>query len=204
MNEAKKNSVLIVDDTIENIKLLSFILKDEYTVYAAKCGQEAIEAAEKFLPDVILLDILMPQMDGYEVLAKLKNTERTANIPVIFATALSQAADEERGLLLGAVDYITKPFSTAIVKLRVKRQIDIIGQHIALIEKEREAMNNRANMELFASMVHEMLASVHVITGAVQGLKMPDMLEDRINTIDAASRSLLERIHSLLDLSGKK
>jgi len=123
-----KNSVLIVDDEKANIIALTHILSSEYTVFAAKNGSDAIEIAKEHLPDVILLDVLMPEMDGYDVLSCLRSTEITQAIPVIFITGLSNAADEEKGLDLGASDYISKPYSSAIVKLRVRNQIRIVNQ----------------------------------------------------------------------------
>ena len=128
MSETKKHSILIVDDEHANILALIHILNSEYTVYAEKCGRDAIEAAEELLPDVILLDILMPEMDGYEVLSTLKASEKTKNIPVIFITGLREVADERKGLASGAADYITKPFYSEIVQLRVRNQIKIIEQ----------------------------------------------------------------------------
>jgi signal transduction histidine kinase/DNA-binding response OmpR family regulator len=128
MNESKKNSVLVVDDENSNIMALTHILRPDYTVYASKGGQNAIAAAEKHVPDVILLDIIMPEMDGYAIIAALKESEKTQNIPVIFITCLSSVGDEEKGLSLGAVDYIPKPFSPALVKLRVLNQIKLIEQ----------------------------------------------------------------------------
>ncbi|MCL2102073.1 MAG: response regulator, partial [Fibromonadales bacterium] len=124
----KKNSVLIVDDENSNIIALTHILNPEYIVYAAKNGANAIQAAEKYLPDVILLDIIMPEMDGYAVLANLRVSKKTQNIPVIFITGLSDAAEEEKGLALGVADYIAKPFSSAIVKLRLRNQMMLIEQ----------------------------------------------------------------------------
>ena len=134
MDETKKNSVLIVDDENSNIMALSHILSPEYTVYAAKSGQKAVEAADKRRPDVILLDIVMPEMDGYAAINALKNLNSTREIPVIFITGLSDANDEERGLAMGAADYISKPFSPAIVKLRIKNQIKMLNQ-LHLIER---------------------------------------------------------------------
>ncbi|MDR2558735.1 MAG: response regulator, partial [Oscillospiraceae bacterium] len=128
MIESKKNSVLVIDDENSNIMALTQILSPDYTVYAAKNWQSALTAAEKYVPDVILLDIIMPEMDGYAIIAALKNSEKTQNIPVIFITGLNNADDEERGLSLGAVDYIIKPFSPALVKLRVLNQIKLIEQ----------------------------------------------------------------------------
>ena len=123
-----KNSVLIVDDEKANIIALTQILSPDYTIYAAKNGQDAIETAKEFLPDVILLDIIMPGMDGYEVLSLLKNTEETHAISVIFITGLANDEDEERGMALGASDYIAKPFSPGIVRLRIRNQMQILNQ----------------------------------------------------------------------------
>jgi len=123
----EKNSILIVDDEKANISILRSILAPLYTVYAASEGQEAIETANEFLPDVILLDIIMPDIDGYEVINRLKNSERTRSIPVIFITGLKNQESEEKGLASGASDYITKPFNAAIVKLRVRNQIEIVN-----------------------------------------------------------------------------
>ena len=128
MNEAGKNSVLIVDDENSNILTLTHILSSEYLVYAAKSGEGAIKAAEKFNPDIILLDIIMSDMDGFEVIAELKKSEKTKDIPIIFVTGMNSEVDEEKGFALGAADYITKPFSTALVKLRVKNQIKLLEQ----------------------------------------------------------------------------
>jgi diguanylate cyclase (GGDEF)-like protein len=131
----KKNSVLIVDDESANISGLTAILSPEYTVYASSDGREAVETAEEFLPDVILLDVLMPGMDGYAVIAALKSSEKTREIPVVFITGLDNAGAEEKGLALGAADYIAKPFNSAIVKLRVQRQLEITNRTHALKER---------------------------------------------------------------------
>ncbi len=128
MGTEQKRSLLIVDDRASNILALANILKPDYNVYVSKTGPDAIRVAAEKRPDVILLDVLMPVMDGYEVLAALKRTEKTRRIPVIFITSLNNAVDEEKGLELGAADYIGKPFSPAIVKLRVRNQILIVSQ----------------------------------------------------------------------------
>jgi len=123
MSGRKKNSVLIVDDERASISTLKNILNQEYTIYASSNGHDAIETACEFLPDIILLDVLMPDMDGYEVISALKKSANTCDIPVIIITGLGNIDDEERGLALGAADYITKPFHPAIVKLRVQNHI---------------------------------------------------------------------------------
>ena len=123
-----KNSVLIIDDETANIISLTNILSPEYDIYAAKNGQDAIMLAKEHLPDLILLDILMPEMDGYEIISALKGSEITRAIPVIFISGLGSAEAEEKGLILGASDYITKPFHSSIVKLRVQNQIQYSSQ----------------------------------------------------------------------------
>ena len=134
MNETIKNSVLVVDDERSNILTLTRILSREYTIYAAKNGLDAIEAANESLPDVILLDILMPEMDGYAVIAALKGSDRTRHIPVIFITGLDNPDDEEKGLSMGAADYISKPLSSVTVQLRVRNQIKILN-YLRMIEQ---------------------------------------------------------------------
>jgi len=123
-----KNSILIVDDEKSNLKYLNHILSNDYSIFIAKDGREAIEIAKAVLPDLILLDIIMPGMDGYEVFSGLKSSEITREIPVIFITGLGSNEEEEKGLASGAVDYITKPFSAEVVRRRVQNQIRIINQ----------------------------------------------------------------------------
>ena len=130
--EYDKNSVLIVDDEKLNLSALTHILSKIYTVYVAKDGKMAIEAAQKLRPDCILLDIIMPELSGFEVIAELKQIEETKDIPVIFVTGLTQTKEEEKGLVMGAADYIHKPFSPSIVRLRVANQIQIVNQTRAI------------------------------------------------------------------------
>ncbi|MDX9994441.1 MAG: two-component system response regulator [Rhodocyclaceae bacterium] len=123
---AEPRTVLIVDDTPQNLTVLGELLQSEYRVRAANSGERALRAVGTLpCPDLILLDIMMPGMDGYEVLKRLRADAATRNIPVIFITAMTAEADEERGLELGAVDYITKPFSPAIVLARVRAQLEL-------------------------------------------------------------------------------
>jgi len=128
MNTEKENSLLIIDDEKVNLKILTHILSPEYTIYTATNGANGIKIAREYMPDLILLDILMPEMDGYETLAEIKKYEKTRKIPVIFITGLDSEKDEEKGLALDAADYIIKPFSALIVKLRVRNQIQMINQ----------------------------------------------------------------------------
>lgn len=130
-----KQTVLIVDDTPDNIDILREILSSDYAVKAAISGRQALKIAKSNKPDLILLDILMPEMDGYEVCQRLKSDPVTRDIPVIFVTAKGHFADEEQGFRLGAVDYITKPVSPPIVKARIKNHLALY-QHQQELEKQ--------------------------------------------------------------------
>ncbi len=125
MSAATKQKVLIVDDVLDNIKILIELLKPNYKTYFADNGPKALELARNKSPDLILLDIVMPHMDGYEVCQKLKADSLTEDIPVIFISAMNDVGDEAKGLEIGAVDYITKPISPAIVKARIKNHLKL-------------------------------------------------------------------------------
>jgi putative two-component system response regulator len=125
-DSASPTTILIVDDTPQNIKVLGELLKQDYHIRAANSGERALHAADSDpRPDLILLDVMMPGMNGYEVLRHLRANGNTKNIPVIFITAMATAENEEFGLELGAVDYITKPFNPSIVLARVHTQLEL-------------------------------------------------------------------------------
>lgn len=130
-----KATILIVDDSITNIMLLSDILKDEYNIKIAKNGLKALEILNSETQiDLVLLDIEMPEINGYEVCIEAKNNQKTKNIPIIFVTGKTEQEDEEYGLNLGAIDYIIKPFSKPIIKLRIKNHI-LLKQKTDLLEQ---------------------------------------------------------------------
>jgi len=160
MDNIEKNRVLIVDDETSNLEALVSILSPEYTAYMTKSGSAAVEMANKYLPDIILLDIIMPDMNGFDVLAVIKASSKTRHIPVVIITGLNSAEDEEKGLDLGAADYIHKPFSAKIVKSRVRNQIQIVNQ-IRAIEKYAQ------NMQLTLS---KMEAIVNNYKGIIWGV----------------------------------
>jgi diguanylate cyclase (GGDEF)-like protein len=132
--EPKKLSILVVDDEKSNIDVLNHILKDRYKLYIAKNGEAALKIARENLPNLILLDVIMPDMDGFEVLAELKKSEHTNKIPVIFITGQDSKEAEINGLNKGAVDYITKPFHNTIVEARVHTHMKIVEQ-MRIIER---------------------------------------------------------------------
>jgi putative two-component system response regulator len=139
---ARQKKVLVVDDTPENIHVLVGILGDEFDMSVAASGEKALKIIS-LVPDVdiILLDIMMPEMDGYEVCTILKSNLKTAGIPVIFVTALAAEENEAKGLALGAVDYITKPFNPALVKARVKNHLELKSYRDRLEELIRDKTN---------------------------------------------------------------
>lgn len=131
--------ILIVDDEPNNLQLLRQILKEDYSLVFAKNGLEALSAVEKHKPDLILLDIMMPEMDGYETCRRLKESSETESIPVIFVTAMSDIRDEFRGFEAGAVDYIVKPLSAPVVRARVKTHLSLV--RVKVLEKsQRDAV----------------------------------------------------------------
>jgi len=159
MGNNAKNTLLITDDDSFNRVRLVEIFQPYYKIYLADNGASAIEQAEKYTPDLILLDVIMPGMDGYEVFAKLKSkdAEKTKNIPVIFITGLNEVEDERKGLVCGAADYITKPFDETVVKLRVNNQMKIINllrtiENLSMTDQltempNRRSFDNRLNLE---------------------------------------------------------
>jgi len=158
-------TLLVVDDTPENLELLGEVLQPEYVVRATTNGTRALQIARTMpQPELILLDVMMPDMDGYEVLARLKADPLTAAIPVIFITAMDRIEDEEHGLDAGAVDYITKPLRPAIVMARVRNQLDLkrardrlsdqnawLESQVALRMRENQTIQN-VSMRALASL----------------------------------------------------
>jgi len=142
-----KPVVLIVDDAPESIDVLRGVLGADYVVKAAIHGSLALELVQTTPPDLILLDVMMPEMNGFEVCEQLKSHHATLHIPVIFVTTLGDAGSEGRGLELGAVDYLTKPFVPALVRSRVKSHIALYRRHISLehevSERTRELSETR-------------------------------------------------------------
>jgi putative two-component system response regulator len=141
----EKPAILVVDDTAENLQLMNGLLSKDYKVKVANSGERALKIASTLpVPDLILLDILMPGMDGYEVCRRLRADPVTADIPVIFLTARADVEDEEKGFEVGCVDFISKPVSPPIVKARVKTHLmlksarDFLKEQNAYLEAEVE------------------------------------------------------------------
>jgi len=146
----RKHTILIVDDTKENIDVLSGLLIDDYNVKFALNGKMALEVAEKFHPDLILLDVMMPKIDGYQTCKLLNENIVTSDIPVIFVTAKVAIADEKKGFEVGAVDYISKPIQPMIVKSRIKTHLEIADRekHLQRLVNDKVKLLNHMNYEI--------------------------------------------------------
>ncbi len=158
MNKASnKPMILVVDDVPTNVQILAEALHGLYRIKVASNGNDALDIAQREPhPDLILLDVMMPEMDGFEVCRRLKADLRTQKIPVIFATAMSSMSDEEQGLNLGAVDYITKPFVIPIAKARIRNHIRLKQQAdrleaLSLLDALTDIPNRRRYDESLAS-----------------------------------------------------
>ena len=199
-----KNRILVVDDDKTNLMFLDNLLSKEYTLHIAKDGEQALKRAVEYPPDLILLDIIMPGMSGYEVLTELKRSEKTRDIPVIFITGLDTSEAEMKGLELGADDYISKPFNESIVRLRIQNQLKIINQMRLIIEKEIAEKSSRAKSEFLSRMSHELRTPMNAIIGMTHLARNTSDHVKKNGFLDkstAASHDLLRLIEDVLDIS---
>ncbi|MCL2211604.1 MAG: response regulator [Treponema sp.] len=213
MNNTRKNSILIVDDDDFNLVILTEILKSDYKIYSTTQGRKALEIANKISPDLILLDIVMPEIDGFDVLTLLKKNEKTKNIPVIIITVLEDIENEERSYDLEAADFIHKPFSVKIVKLKVRNQMQIVNQMAELIELHNKLeiavvdaeTTNKAKSDFLARMSHEIRTPLNAVLGISEIHLQDDNLQDDIKEaflrIYSSGDLLLNIINNILDIS---
>jgi len=203
----KMNSLLIVDDDASNLMELASILKPEYKIYAVKDGVPALEKAHEALPDLILLDVVMPDMNGFEVLAELKRSDKTKDIPVIFITGVNDSESEHKGLSIGAVDYIRKPFDPMVVKHRVRLQIQIVNLQRDLENAVVVAeAANQSKSSFLANMSHEIRTPMNAIMGITDILLQDENtsteeISEGLNKIYNSSEMLLSLINDILDFS---
>ncbi|MEG3875986.1 response regulator [Microcoleus sp. herbarium7] len=219
--EENKGNILIVDDTPENLQVLSATLSDRgYKVRGVINGKMAIRAARSGSPDLILLDIKMPEIDGYEVCGLLKADPKTSEIPVIFISALDEVLDKVTAFQVGGVDYITKPFHVAEVLARIEHQLTIQRLKKQLIDRNTElqqeiierkkaeesaAAASLAKSQFVANMSHELRTPLNAILGFTQVMSRDSLLShenlENLRIINRSGQHLLELINDVLDLS---
>ncbi len=202
----ERQTILVVDDAPENIDVLSGILAADYKIKAAINGEKALKvAAIEPLPDLILLDIMMPDMDGYEVCQRLKASDKTRDIPVIFVTAMGEVENEEKGFALGGVDYITKPVQPSLVKARVKTHIELkqareeLQQQNAILQ---ENIKLRDDVERMTN--HDLKGPLNAVLNVPQLMIKTKKLDDEqvgmLKMVEEAGFRMLDIINSSLDL----
>jgi signal transduction histidine kinase len=191
--EKTKDVILVVDDQPNNLKVIASLLSQEYTLSIANNGENALKMLEKGIPDLILLDIMMPDMDGFEVCRKIKENDKTKDIPIIFLTAKTDIHDIVKAFENGAVDYITKPFNQAEVKARVKTHIQL---HHAKLKIEQ---NNKEKDKFFSIIAHDLRSPFSGIIGFSEIL-VEQIREKDYNGIEEFAELILQSANKSMEL----
>ena len=198
MGQNQQYSVFIVDDQVESIKLINSVLKSEFKTMFAKDSLSAIKMIEENMPDLILLDIQMPEIDGYALCKQIKKNSLISDIPVIFVTANTDIGYEKKGFETGAVDFITKPMNPDILKARVRTHIKLKE---AIIEANQA---NQAKSQFLASMSHEIRTPLNAILGMTELSLQQDLNEDikeNLNVVMYSAKHLKDVINDILDIA---
>jgi len=216
MTSENKQKILIVEDNQENMDLLVYFLRPQgYELLTVKDGLSALEAVEKEHPDIILLDIMLPKLDGYEVCERLKGRHDTKFIPIIMLTALKELQDKVKALEVGADDFLSKPFENVELLARVKSLLRLKQYHDELqsknieLEKKNDSLlrMDKFKEDLINLIVHDMKNPLFVIQGNLQMMSMSmqnlsaDFLKKYTKRIERSSQQLLRMVVNLLDIS---
>ncbi len=216
MTSSKKHKILIVEDSQENMDLLVYFLHPQgYEIISVYDGLSALKKVEEEHPDIILLDIMLPKMDGYEVCGRLKKDPETKFIPIIMLTALKELKDKVRALEVGADDFLTKPFENIELLARVKSLLrlkeyhdELQSKNLELAEKNESLMRmDRFKEDLTNLIIHDMKNPLFVIQGNLQMMSMsmenvpPEILKKYAQRIERSSQQLLRMVVNLLDIS---
>lgn len=204
----QKESILVVDDQMTNLKILSSILSKEYSLGIANSGENALKYLDNNTPDLILLDIMMPEMDGYEVCKKIKQNEVYKDIPVIFLTAKTDIDDVVKGFEYGAVDYIAKPFNISELKVRVRNHLNLQAARNEL-KKANEKLKkiNQEKDRFFSIIAHDLRSPLSGFAGLSELLVQQirennlDMIEKYASAMQQSSKITMELLMNLMTWS---
>jgi len=205
MERKNRGTVLVVDDNETNIDVLMGILSNEYEVSVALDGKRALEVVEESVPDIILLDVMMPEMDGLEVCRRLKEKEATRKTPVIFVTSRGEVEDEAKGFEAGGVDYITKPVSPPIVRARVQTHLGL--KHAAReLEYQNEILKENATLQEEIEQLNRhdlknpLTAMISIPRMIIDGKGVTKRQEELLLLIEEAGYRMLDLINRSLDI----
>jgi signal transduction histidine kinase len=196
--------ILIVDDVMENIRLLKNLLQDIGHIVFARNGLEALAQAERHAPDIVLLDVVMPGMDGHETCRRLKANPHTCDIPVIFVTGNDAESDEAQGLALGAIDYITKPYAPAVVRARVRNHLALVRAHSEVRQfKEQLEASERARRQWVADTSHELRTPITILNAHLEAIRdgVIDASQEEVELLLDTVRSMEKLVSDLHDLA---
>jgi two-component system, sensor histidine kinase and response regulator len=200
MKEISECTILIVDDTEENLDILVEALSDEYGISVAMDGETALEILKEEVPDIILLDIIMPGMDGYDVCKKIKENKETTDIPIIFLTAITEIESKSRGFESGAVDYITKPFEILEVKARIRTHLSLklakyeLSEKNKILEQKTVELENAFNeLEAFSYTVsHDLKSPIRAIEAYVKII-----LEEENKKLQSNTKEIVSKVNDI-------
>jgi two-component system sensor histidine kinase/response regulator len=196
--------ILIVDDVVSNVLLLNILLTNEkFQVVTANCGNACIEQAKKEKPDLILLDVMMPDISGFDTAVILKKDPETQDIPIIFLTALNTPSDLVHGFQVGANDFLTKPFNKEELVMRVLQQISLVAAKRIIMKQNEELKRTISNRDkMYSVIAHDLrspMASIRMVLNLAVSVITPDMVGEEIyGLLDKANRET-EEAHELLD-----
>ncbi|MCT6699816.1 response regulator [Rheinheimera sp. 4Y26] len=204
--KSERASLLLVDDEKTNLKVLADLLRPDYSIRLAQSGQQALDKCLEQAPDLILMDVLMPGLDGFDTLKALRANTLTCQIPVIFITGLQSAENEQLGLQLGAQDYIHKPFHAEVVKARVSTQLRLVRQRHELQQLTAQLLQaNEAKSRFLATISHEIRTPLASVIGYAEAILAGEFDEadqhQAIQTICRNGKHLQALLNDLLDLS---
>jgi putative two-component system response regulator len=190
--EKQRQTIMLVDDNIASLTMGKNILKDKYNVFPIPSGEKLFEILQKVVPDLILLDVAMPEMDGYEVIKKLKASRKTKDIPVVFLTSRDDPGNELEGLSLGAIDYVSKPFSPALLVQRIEN-------HLLMGAQKKELKNYNENLrEMVLEQTEQIEELQHAVLSTVAEVAefRDDIIGGHIERIQSYLKFMLDQMNN--------